>query len=114
MSRTDIFGPVEENSDENIEEEVEEEEKEEEPEEKEEKEEDSSRSEEKQGEADNDEPDPRRPLREKVGEDLEEHYMKEVQQFLDRKNPRLFRDCSFQYPITCKKKKATEDLPRTS
>ena len=78
MGKTDIFGPVEENSDENIEEEVEEveeeEEKEEEPEE--EKKEDGSRSEEKQGEADNDdEPDPWRPLREKEGEDLKEPYL---------------------------------------
>ena len=80
---TDIFGPVEENNDENIEEEVEEEE-DEEPEEEEEKEKDTSCSEEKE-EADNDdEPDPWHPLRQNVGEDLKESYLKEVQQFLDR------------------------------
>ena len=33
---------------------------------------------------DDDEPDPWKPLREKVGEDLEESYLKEVQQFLDK------------------------------
>ena len=80
---TNIFGPVEENSDENIEEEVEEEE-DEEPEEEEEKEEDTSSSEE-EGEAnDDDEPDPWSTLRQNVGEDLKESYLKEVQQFLDR------------------------------
>ena len=31
-----------------------------------------------------DEPDPWKPLREKVGEDLKESYLEEVQQFLDR------------------------------
>ena len=81
---TDIFGPVEENNDENIEEEVEVEEEEEEHEEEEEKEEDTSSSEE-EGEADDDdEPDPWSPLRQKVGEDLKETYLKDVQQFLDR------------------------------
>ena len=86
---TDIFGPVEENNDENIEEEqqeeeeeVEEEQEEEEPEEEPEEEETSSSEEEE--EADNDdEPDPWRPLRQKVREDLKETYRKEVQQFLD-------------------------------
>ena len=68
----DIFGPVEENNDENIEEE-------EEPEEEE-----TSSSEEEEEEDDDDEPDPWRPLRQKVGEDLKETYLKEVQQFLDR------------------------------
>ena len=33
---------------------------------------------------DDDESDPWRPLREKVGEDIQETYLKEVQQFLDR------------------------------
>ena len=33
---------------------------------------------------DDNEPDPWKPLREKVGEDLEESYLKEVQQFLDK------------------------------
>ena len=81
---TDIFGPVEENNDENIEEEVEENEEEEEPEEEEEKEDDTSSSEE-EGEADDDdEADPWSPLLQKVGEDLKETYLKEVQQFLDR------------------------------
>ena len=80
---TNIFGPVEENNDENIEEE-EEEEEDEEPEEEEEKDEDT-RSSEEEGEADdNDEPDPWTPLRQNVGEDLKETYLKEVQQFLDR------------------------------
>ena len=79
---TDMFCPVEDNNDENIEEEVEEEE-DEEPEEEEEKEEDTSNSEE-EGEADvDDEPDPWSPLRQNVGEDLNETYLKEVQQFLD-------------------------------
>ena len=79
---TDIFGPVEENNDENIEE-VEEEQEEEEPEEEPEEEETSSSEEE--GEADDDdEPDPWSPLRQNFGEDLEETYLKEVQQFLDR------------------------------
>ena len=75
---TDIFGPVEENNDENIEEEeqedeeeVEEEQEEEEPEEEEEADDDN-------------EPDPWRPLRQKVGESINETYLKEVEQFLDR------------------------------
>ena len=76
---TDIFDPVEEKNDENIEEEeVEEEQEEEEPEEEE------TSSSEGEEEADDDgEPDPWRPLRHKVGEDLKETYLKEVQQFLD-------------------------------
>ena len=88
---TDIFGPVEENNDENIEEdeeqekeeEVEEEQEEEEPE-VEPEEEETSNSEEEEEADDDDEPDPWRPLRQKVGEDLKETYPKEVQQFLDR------------------------------
>ena len=68
---TDIFGPVEENNDENIEEE-------------EEKEEDTSSSEEEGKANDDDEPDPWSPLRQEVGKDLKETYLKEVQQFLDR------------------------------
>ena len=82
----DIFGPVEENSDENIEEEVEEEEEEEEdPDEEQEEKEDDTSSSEEEGEADDDdETDPWSPLRQKVGEDLKETYLKEVQQFLDR------------------------------
>ena len=77
---TDIFRPVEENNDEHIEEEVEEEEEEEEeePEEEEEKEEDTSSSEQEGEGDDNDEPDPWSPLRQKVGEDLKETYLKEV------------------------------------
>ena len=52
---------------------------------------------------DDDEPDPWKPLREKVGEDTQESYLQEVQQFLDReKTPRLCRDSRFQCPITCK------------
>ena len=52
----------------------------------EEEEEDRSSSEEKQGEVEDDEPDydPWKPLREKVGERLEEPYIKEVQRFLNR------------------------------
>ena len=85
---TDIFGPVEEDYDENVEEEVEEDEpeeeqEEEEPEQEQEEEENSSSSEEEE-EADDDEQDPWRPLRQKVGEDLKEPYLKEVQQFLDK------------------------------
>ena len=88
---TYIFGPVEENNDENIEEEVEEEEVEE-PEEEEEKEEDTSSSEE-EGEADDDdEPDPWHPLRQKVGEDLKETCLKEVQRFLDRGNSQHYAE----------------------
>ena len=79
-----MFGPVAENNDENVEEEPEEEE-EEEPEEEQEPEEDtSSTEEEEEEEADDDESDPWRPLRQKVGEDIKEPYLKEVQQFLDR------------------------------
>ena len=78
---TDIFGPVEENNDENIEdEEVEEEQEEEEPEE----EEISSSEEEEEADDDDNEPDPWHPLRQKVGEDTKETYLREVQQFLDR------------------------------
>ena len=88
---TDIFGPVEENNDENIEEDQEQEEEEEEEEEVEEEqgeqepeEEETSSSEEEEEADDDDEPDPWRPLCQKVGEDLKETYLKEVQQFLDR------------------------------
>ena len=80
---TDIFGPVEENNDENIEEEEQEEEVEEEQEEEPEEEETSSSQEEEEAD-DGDEPDPWSPLRQKVGEDIKETYLKEVQQFLDR------------------------------
>ena len=87
---TDIFGPVEENNDERVEEEeqedeeeVEEEQEEEEHEEEPEEEETSSSEEEEEAD-DDDEPDPWRPLRQKVGEDIKETYLKEVQQFLDR------------------------------
>ena len=80
---TDIFGSVGENNDENVEEEPEDDEEEEEPEEEEEKEEDTSSSEEEE-ETDDDEPDPWSPLRQKVGEDIKEPYLKEVQQFLDK------------------------------
>ena len=106
---TDIFGPVEENNDENIDEEEEEEEEEvaeeqeeEEPEEEPEEEETSS-SEEEEEVDDDDEPDPWRPLRQKVGGDLKETFLKEVQQFLDRgKSQTLCRKCHFQRPVTCK------------
>ena len=81
---TDIFGPVEENNDENIEEEEEEEEVEEEQEEEEPEEEETSSSDEEEEADDDYEQDPWRPLRQKVGEDLKETYLKEVQQFLDR------------------------------
>ena len=108
---TDIFGPVEENNDENIEEEEEEQEEEEEVEEEQEEEEpeeepeekETSSSEEEEEADDDDEPDPWRPLRQKVGEDLKETYLKEVQQFLDRgKSQTLCRKCRFQRPVTCK------------
>ena len=80
---TDIFGPVEENNDENIEEQEQEEEVEEEQEEEPEEEETSSSEEEEEAD-DGDEPDLLSPLRQKVGEDIKETYLKEVQQFLDR------------------------------
>ena len=74
---TDIFGPVEENNDENIEDKEQEEDEEVEEQEEEEPEEEE--------EADDDnEPDPWHPLRQKVGEDIKETYLREVQQFLDR------------------------------
>ena len=78
----------------NIEEEVEEEEEEEEedeedPEEEPEVEETSSSEEEE--EADDDvEHDPWLPLRQKVGEDLKETYLKEIQQFLDRRKSQQY------------------------
>ena len=81
---TDSFGPVDETNDENIEVEDVGEEQEEEPEEEEEKKEDTSSSEEEEKPEVADEPDPWRPLRQKVGEDIKETYLKEVQQILDR------------------------------
>ena len=83
---TDIFGPVEENNDENIEDEEEEEDEEveEEQEEEEPEEEETSSSEEEEEADDDNEPDPWHPLRQKVGEDIKETYLREVQQFLDR------------------------------
>ena len=80
---TDMFCPVEDNNDENIEEEVEEED-DEEPEELEENEENTSSSEEEGETEDDDEPDSWSPLRQNVGKDLKETYVKEVQQFLDK------------------------------
>ena len=79
------FWPVEDNSDENVEEE--EEVEEEKPEEEQEEEEDSSSSEEEE-EADDDEPDLWSLLCQNVREDLKETYLKEVQQFLIRENPK--------------------------
>ena len=68
-----------------------EEDPEEEPEE-----EDTSSSEEEEEADDDDEPDPWRPLRQKVGEDLKEIYLKEVQQFLDRgKSQRYAENAAF-------------------
>ena len=83
---TDIFGPVEENNDENIEDEEQEEEEEveEEQEEEEPEEEETSSSEEEEEADDDNEPDPWLPLRQKVGESINETYLREVQQFLDR------------------------------
>ena len=83
---TDIFGPVEENNDENIEDEEQEEDEEveEEQEEEEPEEEETSSSEEEEEADDDNEPDPWHPLRQKVGEDIKETYLREVQQFLDR------------------------------
>ena len=80
---TDIFGPVEENSDDSVEEE---EEEEDEPEEEQEKDDISSIFEEK-GEVENVNQTiryPWRPLRQKLGQDLKELYWNEVQQFPDR------------------------------
>jgi len=79
------FWPREDNNDGNIEEE--EGVGEEEPEEEQGEEEDSSISEEEE-ETGDDEPDPWSPLRQKAGEDIEESYLKEVQQFLDKGNPK--------------------------
>ena len=79
---TDAFACVEENNNEK----VEEEEEEEEPEEEQEEEQDSGSSKRK-GEVKDDEPDnnPWKLLHEKVKEDVQEAYMKEVQRFqLDR------------------------------
>ena len=82
---TDIFGPVEENNDENIEDEEQEEDEEVEEQEEEEPEEKETSSSEEEEEADDDnEPDPWHPLRQKVGEDIKETYLREVQQFLDK------------------------------
>ena len=83
MSKTGLFGlPFEESYDENVEEKDEESSSsEEEPEQ--EKEEETSSTEEEQ-KIDDDEPDPWKQLREKVGEDLEESYLKEGQQFLEK------------------------------
>ena len=65
-------------------EEEEEEEEEEKPKKEEEKEEDTSSSEEDGEVYDDDEPDPRSPLRKNVGKDLQEIYLEELQQFLNR------------------------------
>ena len=74
---SDIFGPAEENSDDSVEEE-------EEPEEEQEENDISSIFEE-QGEVEDDNDyDPWRPLRQKVGHNLKDLYWNEVQQFLDR------------------------------
>ena len=85
-SSTDIFGPVEENNDENIEQEEQEEQEEleEEQEEEEPEEEETSSSEEEEEADDGAERDPWLLLRQKVGESINETYLKEVQQFLDR------------------------------
>ena len=88
MSKTYLFGfPVEEYNDENVEEKEEESSSsEEEPEEEKEEqdEEKSSSSEEEEREENEPDYDPWKPLRGKVGEDLEEQFLKEVQRFLDR------------------------------
>ena len=85
---TDIFSPVQEDNDENIEEEQqqEEEEVEEEQEEEEPEEEETSSSEEEEEADDGAERDPWRPLRQKVGEDIKEAYLKEVHQFQNPKS----------------------------
>ena len=77
---------MEENNDENIEDEEQEEEEEveEEQEEEEPEEEETSSSEEEEEADDDNEPDPWLPLRQKVGESINETYLREVQQFLDR------------------------------
>ena len=58
-------------------------------------EEETSSSEEEEETDDDYEPDPWRPLRQNVVEDLKETYLKEVKQFLDRGK------CRFQRPVTC-------------
>ena len=73
---TDIFGPVEENSDDSVEEE---------PEEEQENDEISSIFEEEGGDEDNKaDHDHWRPLRQQVGHDLKELDMNKVHQFLER------------------------------
>ena len=78
---TYIIGPVDETNDEGVEEE--EEVEKEEPEEAQTEEDNSSFEEEE--EADNDEPHPWSPLRQKVGDDLKDTCLKKVQQFLDKR-----------------------------
>ena len=83
---------MEENNEENVE-------AEEEPEEEQEEEEDTSSTEEEE-EADDDELDPWSLLRQKVGEDLQEPYLKEVQQFLYRgKSQAYAEDAAFNAPL---------------
>ena len=83
MSKTGLFGfPLEEEYDENVEEK--EEESSSSKEEPEQEKEEETNSSEEEGKIDDDERDPRKPLRDKVVEDLEESYLKEVQQFLDK------------------------------
>ena len=75
-----FWPPLEENNDDNLEDE---EEVEEEPQEEQEEEEDSSSSQEEE-KAEVEGSNPWRPLRQKVGQDLKETFLKEVQQFLER------------------------------
>ena len=90
---TDIFGPVEENNDENIEDEVQEEDEEVQEEQEEEPEEEETSSSEEEEEADDDnEPDPWHPLRQKVEEDIKASYLREVQQFLDRRKSQHYAE----------------------
>ena len=71
----------------------------EQPEEEQEEEEDTSSSEEEE-EADDDEPSPWSLLRQKVGEDTQEPYLKEVHQFLVRgKSQAYAEDAAFNAPL---------------
>ena len=101
---TDIFGPVEENNDENIEEEeqeeeeeVEEEQEEEEPEVEPEEEETSSSEEEEEADDDN-EPDPWHPLRQKVGEDIKETYLRKSNSSWIGENPNTMQKMPLSMP----------------
>ena len=58
---------------------------------------------------DEDQPDPWKPLREKVGEDLKESYLKEVQQFVDREKPKTAEIAAFNalLPVSRRRLRST-------